>query len=638
MSRDLFTDLAWLPPAPADFKERCRLATLDTQAGKRLRGLASWRLDVLQLTRLQRVVAGLRAQGQSLAPLTPFRLGILGNGTLDVIVPAIVATAARHGLALECVQGRYDQPLQDAASPDSPINSTSCDAVLIAVDYRGLPLRTTPANSDIAASSIEAALAYLGGIREGIRKHSRATCIYATIPPPPELLFGSLDRCQPGTMRFAIDRINREIVARCADAEDLVLDVAAIAEIVGLAEWFDPTEWNTARLPFATRFIPLYAEHVARQIAALRGKSRRCLILDLDNTIWGGVIGDDGVEGIRVAQGDPVGEAFLSVQRWALSLRERGIILAVCSKNDDAVARAPFRMHQEMLLRENHIAIFQANWTNKAANIRAIAEELSLGLEAMVLLDDNPAERALVREQIPEVAVPELPDDPALYARTLSAAGYFEAVAFSEEDRRRADLYRHSARRAAMRRQAEDIDAYLALLEMRILFQPFDAISRPRIAQLINKSNQFNLTTRRYTEADVARVEQDPDYFTLQVRLTDIFGDNGMISVIICRARPDAAWAIDTWLMSCRVLSRGVERMVLKEILHHARARGVRRLFGDYHPTDRNKMVEHHYRDLGFRPVSAQADGGTTWELSTDCEIADTTMAVSRIGFEFAST
>jgi FkbH-like protein len=636
MSTDLFTGLAWLPAPPADFKERCRLAALSTEAGTRLRGLASCRLDVLQLTRLERVFAGLRAQGQSLAPLTPFRLGVLGNGTLDLIVPAIVATAARHGLALECVQGSYDQPLQDAASPDSPINRTSCDAVLIALDYRGLPLRATPAEGDIAASSIEAVLAYLRGIRDGIRKHSRATCIFATVAPPPELLFGSLDRCQPGTMRFAIDRINREIVA--VTGEDLVLDVAAIAETVGLAEWFDPTEWNTARLPFATRFIPLYAEHVARQIAALRGKSRRCLILDLDNTIWGGVIGDDGVEGIRIAQGDPIGEAFLSVQRWALALRERGIILAVCSKNEDAVARAPFRMHQEMLLRENHIAIFQANWTNKAANIQAIAEELSLGLEAMVLLDDNPAERALVREQIPEVAVPELPEDPALYVRTLSAAGYFEAVAFSEEDRRRADLYRHGARRAAMRRQAENIDAYLGLLEMRILFQPFDAISRPRIAQLINKSNQFNLTTRRYTEADVAQVEHDPDCFTLQVRLTDIFGDNGMISVIICRARSDATWAIDTWLMSCRVLSRGVERMVLKEILRHARAGGVRRIFGDYHPTERNKMVEHHYRDLGFCLVGALANGGTSWELSTDCEVADTAMVVSRIGFEFAST
>jgi FkbH-like protein len=329
------------------------------------------------------------------------------------------------------------------------------------------------------------------------------------------------------------------------------------------------------------------------------------------------VIGDDGLPGIILGQGDATGEAFLSVQRAALELRERGVVLAVCSKNDDETAREPFRNHPEMLLREHHVAIFQANWNDKATNIRAIAEALSLGLESMVLLDDSPVERGLVREFLPEVAVPELPDDPALYARTLLAAGYFEAVTFSAEDRRRADIYQENALRIALKEGATSIDDYLRSLGMTIRFGPFDPPGRARIAQLINKSNQFNLTTRRYSEAQIARLENDPAFFTLQVRLTDSFGDNGMICAVIC-VRNHEDWQIDTWLMSCRVLGRMVEHAVLDEIVRNASLQGIRRLIGTYLPTQRNKLVEEHYGRLRFDLLERADDGTTRWELAVD--------------------
>jgi FkbH-like protein len=236
--------------------------------------------------------------------------------------------------------------------------------------------------------------------------------------------------------------------------------------------------------------IPLYADHVARVLAAIRGKSRKALILDLDNTVWGGVIGDDGLEGIKIAQGDATGEAHLAVQRLALDLRARGIVLAVCSKNTDEVARGPFLKHPEMLLKLDHIAVFQANWNDKASNIAAIAEELSLGLDAMVFLDDNPVERGLVRKLLPQVAVPELPEDAAHYARTLAAAGYFEAIAFSKEDLMRAGFYQDNAKRAELQNKVGGVEAYLASLNMTITFQPFDSLGRARIVQLINKSNR----------------------------------------------------------------------------------------------------------------------------------------------------
>ena len=385
-------------------------------------------------------------------------------------------------------------------------------------------------------------------------------------------------------------------------------------QLTRLAEWHDPTLWNMAKLPFAPACAPIYADRLCTLLAASKGKSRRCLILDLDNTVWGGVIGDDGVKGILIGQGDATGEAHLAVQQAALALRSRGVVLAVSSKNTDEVARGPFREHPDMLLREEHIAVFQANWNDKATNIRAIAQELSLGLDAMVFLDDNPVERELVRRNLPQVAVPELPEDPALYARTLLLAGYFEAVAFSSEDRQRADFYQGNARRAELQKSAVDMGAYLASLAMVMTVQPFDEIGRARITQLINKSNQFNLTTRRYTEAEVEAVAALPDALTLQVRLVDSFGDNGMISVLICR-RTGSAWDIDTWLMSCRVLGRQVERALLQEVLAAARAAGIAQLRGRYVPTDRNALVKDHYAQLGFTPAGSDADGTTHWLL-----------------------
>lgn len=636
MTGNLYRDLAWLPPAPADFGPRCRdLNTATPDLAAAIRALTTHALDDSQLIKLARAIERCRAEAP-IAGLTPFKLGIVGNGTLDALAPPLVASAARHGISLECVKGHYDQMLQDALSPDSAINRARPDAVLVALDYRGLPLEYTPGSEAGERQAVDAAASYLATIRAGIRQHGGAPCLVQTLAAPPEALFGSLDRALPGTPRRVIDQLNGEIAASLAGSQDVLLDIAALAETVGLGEWHSPVQWNMAKLGFSQDYLPLYAEHVARTLGALRGKSRRCLILDLDNTVWGGVIGDDGLAGIKIAQGDATGEAHLSVQSFALALRSRGVVLAVCSKNTDAVARSPFRDSPEMLLREDHVAVFQANWDDKATNIRAIANELSLGLESMVFLDDNPMERDIVRRMIPQVAVPELPEDPALYARTLAAAGYFEATTFSAEDGARAEMYQQNARRATLQAQAGDLGAYLASLDMEISFAPFDAAGRARISQLINKSNQFNLTTRRYSEAEVAAVEAAPDCFTLQVRLVDKFGDNGMISCIVARPRASDEWEIDTWLMSCRVLGRGVERMVLREIMRHAREHGVRRLIGVYLPTSRNQLVEDHYRKLGFTAVGSAADNGSEWELDTDAEIEAAPMRVARRGFAMA--
>jgi FkbH-like protein len=597
--------LPWLPEPPDDFTARCRALTAASPSpGPAIMGLAGYRLSAQQSLSLARAIA--RCRGTGLAPLGDFRLGILASATFDLIVDCIPAAAARHGVAVEIVTAPYDQVMQEAFDPASGINGAQLDAVLVAVDHRWLKLDRAGTGGESVADALEK----LRGVVENLRRNGGAPAILQTVPVPPQALFGSFDRRWPASVRAKIDDFNRGVAALADEFSAYVLDMAALAERIGTDLWFDPVHWVSYKLPFAAECFPVYAEMLGRLLGAIRGKARKCLVLDLDNTLWGGVIGDDGLEGIYLGQGSAKGEAFLSVQQSALDLRDRGIVLAVSSKNDDAVARGPFREHPEMLIKEHHVAVFQANWQDKPSNLEAIAKALNIGLDALVMLDDNPAERAQIRAALPMVAVPELPSDPSRYAWYLAAAGYFEAVAFSVEDAARAESYASDARREEVKAGARDLGDYLSSLGMTIRLGSFDVANRKRIAQLINKTNQFNLTTRRYSEAEVEAMESDASLFTLQVRLEDKFGDLGMIGVVICRpSGEDGAWDIDTWLMSCRVLGRRVEEAMLAKVAGAARARGAHKLIGHYLPTAKNAMVRDLFGRLGLTLVEDGASG-----------------------------
>lgn len=606
---NLFQDLGWLQAAPADFSHR--LASVN--AGNELRALAQYALDDNQLRKLAKKYSKLLSENAELSGLTPITLGVISNSTTQLMTPALQASALRFGIALKVVEAQYDQLAHEAYSAESAFAGCKVNMVLVAADYHGLPLKPCPGDREAAEKNVAECLAYLQAVTQALRVKTGAQMILQNIAPPVELLSGSFEGRLPGTTSWLLQRLNNELDQLVAD-DLFIFDVAGLASTVGLANWHDPTLYNIGKLPFAQAYTPIYADYVCRLLAARLGKSRRCLILDLDNTLWGGVIGDDGLEGILIGNGNPTGEAHLQLQQTILALRARGVVLAVSSKNEDAMARLPFKEHPDMVLKEDHIAVFQANWSDKASNIRAIAQTLSLGLESMVFLDDNPVERLQVRRELPEVAVPELPDDPALYARVLAAAGYFEAITFSDEDRKRAAFYQDNAKRVEILNQSSDMDAYLKALEMEIALTSFDSIGRARIAQLISKSNQFNLTTKRYSEAEVKALETDANYFTRQIRLKDSMGDNGMISVLICKKAADI-WTIDTWLMSCRVLGRKVEEAVLQDLVRAAQSAGASRLIGHYYPTSRNVIVKDHYKKLGFVLVSA-TDQEESWTLT----------------------
>jgi FkbH-like protein len=606
--------LSWALPQPDNFRARVKalLKAEDPDAAE-VHRLAAYDLDLTGLDALRKLVLARREWLAGKAGLTPFRLGIVSSHTVDYLAQALPGSALRHGLVLDVVMADYGQAAQQLLDAGSEFGRANLDAILIALDYRALGLNETRFTATDAESAVDAAVSYAAGLAEGVRNTIGTCCVLQTVVPPVETLFGNFDARFAGSVRTMIERFNHRLLFEVAGETDLIVDVASLAASVGLNVWNDARDWHKAKLPAAMDATPLYAEHLCRVLGAAKGKSRKALVLDLDNTLWGGVIGDDGVNGIRLGQGSSAGEAFLDIQRYALALRQRGIVLAVCSKNDEANARLPFKEHPEMLLKEEHIAVFVANWQDKANNIREIAATLNIGIDAIVFLDDNPVERGLVRDILPEVAVPELTEDPADYPGILARAGYFEAVGLSSEDLKRADYYQANAERVSLKKIG-NLEEYLASLEMVATLSPFDAVGRVRIAQLINKSNQFNLTTKRYSENDVARFETDPAKLCLQVRLVDRFGDNGMISVIIFDRGADE-WRCDTWLMSCRVLGRRVEEMVLAHIAEAARSAGALRLRGVYLPTKKNSLVADHFAKLGFSKISDMPDGGTEWEL-----------------------
>ena len=541
----------------------------------------------------------------------PVRLAILSSCTCQQIHAGIRIAGLRREIGVEIYEGEFGQYWQELTEEDSGLHAFGPNTILFALDAHHL---AAGVNAGATAAQTDAALEeVLDRLRENWRT-AKSICgavIQQTPLPVHQLLLGSNEHRLPGSKAGFIARLNAAL-RPMADAEGV--DLLAIDDHVardGLTAWHDTGLWHRAKQEISPRAAPLYGDLVGRILAASQGRSSKCLVLDLDNTLWGGVIGDDGMDGIVLGQGSALGEAFTAFQDYARELSRRGVILAVCSKNDEANALEPFDKHPEMLLRRGDIASFAANWSDKAANIRAIATELNIGLDSLVFVDDNPFERTLVRQELPMVAVPEVGDDPNDFPTIIAAAGYFEGLTITEEDRARGGQYQGNRLREAMRASVTDLPSYLRSLQMQLIVSRFDQIGLSRTVQLINKTNQFNLTTRRYTDADVQAIMGDPRAFGLQLRLTDRFGDNGIIAVVIGKLLDDRRLLIDTWLMSCRVLGRQVEQATLNLVAAAARQLGATQLIGEYMPTKKNAMVKDHYPKLGFAAAEVAADGAS---------------------------
>jgi FkbH-like protein len=616
--------LNWLPVCE-DWDERLHAAKrLDgteplAKLAAELRELATSRMEFAQMGKLDRVLQrAIALNGGGLPGLEPVRLAVLGSATTSHLPPGIRVAGLRRGLAIEVYEAPYGMYRQELMDAGSGLHAFRPEVVLLALDARHL----AAANGATA----EAALELMRACWQKAQASFGCMLLQQTVLPVFPDLMGDNETRLRHSPAAIVTKINELLRAASERGEVELLALDRFAAVEGLAAWYEPGIWHRSKHEVHPRATLLYGDHVTRLVAAARGRSAKCLVLDLDNTLWGGVIGDDGLEGIVLGQGSGLGEAFADFQRYAKGLTERGIILAVCSKNEERNALEAFEKHPEMVLKRGDIACFMANWTDKATNLRSIAKTLNIGLDALVFADDNPVERALIRRELPMVAVPELPEDPALYAQTIAAAGYFEGLRVTEEDRVRSQLYQANAERERLRESVTDMGGYLESLRMGLTAQPFDIVGLARVTQLINKTNQFNLMTERLTEAEVAERMRDPRRVTLQVRLTDRFGDNGIIAILIARLQGGDAGGnagrdagrdavIETWLMSCRVLGRKVEEACLNVLAERCARLGATRLIGLYRPTEKNGMVRQMYGGLGFELAEQNADGASRWAL-----------------------
>ena len=603
-------ELAWLPHFPGWAERLAKIAAAaDSEAWLELVALANARIDYAATLRLDRTLRRRFSAAPATLSTRPWRLAILSSSTVEHLFPGIRIAALRRGLWVDLHIVEYGQYQQDLLDSSSSLHAFKPDVVLFAFD--------APHLLGGGTADLEEVCGRVREVWQQARAAFRCHVIQQTLLPTALALLGSNEH-RLTTSALHLTRRFNEWLRTQSDVEGV--DLLALDDrsaVDGLLSWHDPVMWLRAKQEVTPLAAPFYGELLARMIAAQQGRSSKCLVLDLDNTLWGGVIGDDGIEGIKLGQGSAVGEAHLAVQRYAVELSRRGIILAVCSKNDESIALSAFEHHPEMLLRRSDIACFIANWEDKATNLRRIASSLNLGLDSLVLLDDNPFERSLVRAALPMVAVPELPEEPALYPRRLADAGYFESVSITDDDLLRSRQYQAGIERETLRTSASDLQSYLAGLRMELLWGPFNGIALQRIVQLINKTNQFNLTTRRYTLAEVQALMSDPLVFTLQLRLVDCYGDNGIIAVIIGRRVEDVV-ELDTWLMSCRVLGRDVEKASLNIVVEQARQLGGKFLRGFYRPTARNEIVRGHYAALGFHSEESSTTAELSWTLPLD--------------------
>jgi FkbH-like protein len=577
---------------------------------------ATMNLDQYTVDELFRKRLGVRRQLSAAEGLQPLRIAVLGGTTTHEVVDLLELFLLESGFKPVFHQSEYGRFYEDAVQDPADLIAFKPDIVYLHTSC--LNVQSVPpvhCSEDEFEGYVEAEAKRYRQIWKSIEQNVPAQIIQNNFETPPYAMLGNFDAVSSGGAVRYFMALNMEFArAAAADPRLLLQDIHSLSARMGTEQWFDWDRYFSYKILTTTEANVAIARSLTSLVRAIYGKSRKVLVLDLDNTLWGGVIGDDGVDKIQIGRETPVAEAYTAFQEYCLSLQRRGVLLAVCSKNDEDVAKSGFE-HPSSVLKLEHISCFKANWEPKHENILAIAKELNLGTDSFVFVDDNPAERAIVAAQIGGIAVPEVGAEVSRYAAILEAGRYFEPISMSKEDLSRTALYEANAARASSEAQFANYGEYLDSLEMQAEIAEFKPVYLERITQLTNKTNQFNLTTRRYTQADIEAIAADPKYIGIYGRLLDRFGDNGLVSIVLGRREGDEL-ELDLWLMSCRVLKRDMEQAMLDVLVERARAANIRTLKGFYLPTKKNGMVANHYEKLGFAPVSLDSEtNASAWSL-----------------------
>ena len=550
------------------------------------------------------------------ADLPAIKVALTGDTATQFLTTAIRGTGAERGYQIDLFEAEYNQVERQFLDPSSELYQTDADFIVLFQSTHKLGEKHSLLPPSQQESLAEERLAFVASVSENPMLASKKI-ICLNYPEIEDTVFGSYATKVTSSFTYQVRKLNMGLMDLSQRYANLfICDIAGLQNKLGRDMMFAPNVYVSTEMVLSIDALPYVASRVMDIICAIKGQFKKCLILDLDNTVWGGVIGDDGLEGIQLGHGLGIGKAFTEFQMWVKKLKQRGVIICVASKNNEETAKEPFEKHPDMVLKLEDIAVFQANWETKVDNIRTIQRILNIGFDSMVFLDDNPFERNIVRENIPGITVPELPQDPGEYLEYLYSLNLFETASYSQADKDRTKQYQVEAQRVSLQKTFSNEADFLKSLDMTSVVSGFNKFNTPRVAQLSQRSNQFNLRTVRYTEADIEALGQDPDVIDLSFTLEDKFGDNGLIAVIIMKKQDEETLFIDTWFMSCRVLKRGMEDFTLNTMIEAAREKGYKRIVGEYLPTPKNKMVENHYPSLGFQKL----EGTPTAQYVLDVE------------------
>jgi len=541
------------------------------------------------------------------------KIAILGGSTTAEIKDILEIFLLDAGIEPEFYESDYNQYYQVIMFENAALKAFAPDVIFIhttQVNIRNFP---SIADSDAAvARKIDDEFTLLRGLWERIKTDYGCTIIQNNFELPFSRPLGNLDFSDIHGKTHFIAALYQKIACYAQDnTHFLVHDIHYLSSWIGLEKWHNRKDWHSYKYAMGLNCVPTFAQNLAAIVKAVFGKTKKALILDLDNTLWGGIIGDDGVHQIKIGSGSAIAEAYTEFQQYVRDMRDRGIILAVASKNDLHNAKEGFE-HPDSTLRFDDFVSFQANWDPKSSNIHRIAGEANIGLDSMVFVDDNPAERELVRQQVPGIVAPEMGDDIVNYVAIIDKSGLFEATRILADDRNRHQFYKQNTTRAEQVSQFHDYGEYLTSLGMSAQIRPFDLANLERVTQLINKTNQFNLTTRRYTLSEVEDLIEGAESVAMYGRLSDKFGDNGLITAVIGHLEAETLH-INLWIMSCRVLKRGMEFALFDELVRRASACGIKTIVGQYMKSAKNNMVSGLYRDLGFDRVSGAESADSQW-------------------------
>ncbi len=563
---------------------------------------------------------------------TPLRIAILGGETTNDIKNVMELFLLNNKIQPEFYESEYNRYYEDAMFPNEELESFKPELIFFCTCNRNIAeFPEITDSNELVESKLQSTYERFQAMWDHVSTTYKCPIIQNNFDPPMFRLMGNRDSWDIHGRTNFINRLNQLFAEYAAAHENFYIhDINYEASVIGLSNWSDSSYWHMYKYGVSVPAIPFFSFNVANIVKSIMGKNKKVLMLDMDNTLWGGVIGDDGADNIEIGQETAMSQVYSEFQSYVKSLKSLGVLLTVNSKNDHDTAVKGLERPDSILHPDDFVSM-KINLDPKSRNLVDTAAELNLLPESFVFADDNPAEREIIRQEVPGASVPEIGNSPEHYIEILDRSGFFETTNLSADDLKRNEMYQANVARSAAKASFQDYDDYLKSLQMNGEIQGFVPAYMARIAQLTNKSNQFNLTTKRYTQSEIEAVSADPSYIDIYGKLTDKFGDNGVVSVVIGNVRNNECH-IDLWIMSCRVLKRQMENAMMDALVHECKARGLQKIVGYYYPTAKNNMVREFFADRGFNKISEDTDGNTVWEfdLTADYTLQNTVISVNK--------